>query len=783
MAVIRPNSDDNTTSSHDPLLPWLWSIKKALDEWYSANHSGAVDLDKLLSDCISIFKHHSQYKNDIRFLKIWEPRGRDATFDGKRRRERHNSRGPRKPKVDFSHFNGGEPHEWLNKVEHYFRVYDVTGEDRVSMACIYLDGAITGGQSSRSLSQTKTERKEGLKLWLAREVKLRQSRNLRKTMQMVEIFEGNYKERKAFEDNKGSKYSNPIQIGTFKEEKTEVSSKTRGKTKEVRKLSREEVHEHIKKGLCFKCGDKWAMRRQCKSGKLLMIEDSGESASKDEDETYYGKEKRFSDVALEGNDILEGRGNDESITRTRRLRLIELEGNKDFEKVFRDIEETEICIGHSLLYQWYALFLEAKGKWQDAHMVYHIGISRKAEPLEKLEEAHSLFLDRMSERLNASSLQKIDEGELIESEKGCVNPWSSSTTEDLLKKINAQLMKLDGYHKVVSKKVAIPSGHNLSRNKIIELGGKKYQIKGCAGQGGFAQVFKAFVNCDPDDVVALKIQKPAFPWEFYMYRQLDQRISDEERSRYGFAHGIHLYSDCSILVCDYLPQGTLLDAINSYVVISKSMEEVLCIYYTIELLRILESLHNVGIIHGDFKPDNLLIRYARGELTTDGFHNCSGPWRDQGLCLVDWGKGIDLHLFPDNIDFEGDCRTSGFRCIQMQEKKPWKFQASLNSIVDTYGLCVIVHLMLHGTYLKVEKKSSPDGGFIYQPNSSFRRYWNVELWKNLFSKLLNIGPGDSDKEVLRNLRESFQDYMCSNPQRLKKLKELLAKQRASLCSA
>lgn len=41
------------------------------------------------------------------------------------------------------------------------------------------------------------------------------------------------------------------------------------------------------------------------------------------------------------------------------------------------------------------------------------------------------------------------------------------------------------------------------------------------------------------------------------------------------------------------------------------MEEVLCIFYTIEMLRILETLHSVGIIHGDFKPDNLLIRYAR----------------------------------------------------------------------------------------------------------------------------------------------------------------------------
>lgn len=36
-------------------------------------------------------------------------------------------------------------------------------------------------------------------------------------------------------------------------------------------------------------------------------------------------------------------------------------------------------------------------------------------------------------------------------------------------------------------------------------GGEKYQIKGCAGQGGFAQVFKAYVNSNPDNVVALKV--------------------------------------------------------------------------------------------------------------------------------------------------------------------------------------------------------------------------------------------------------------------------------------
>lgn len=50
---------------------------------------------------------------------------------------------------------------------------------------------------------------------------------------------------------------------------------------------------------------------------------------------------------------------------------------------------------------------------------------------------------------------------------------------------------------------------------------------------------------------------------------------------------------------------------NCSVVIGGSMDEVLCMYYTIEMLQILETLHGAAMIHGDFKPDNLLIRYSR----------------------------------------------------------------------------------------------------------------------------------------------------------------------------
>ncbi|MQM15945.1 hypothetical protein Taro_048899 [Colocasia esculenta] len=171
------------------------------------------------------------------------------------------------------------------------------------------------------------------------------------------------------------------------------------------------------------------------------------------------------------------------------------------------------------------------------------------------------------------------------------------------------------------------------------------------------------------------------------------------------------------------------------------------------------------------------LRFKRDDLPDDGFRSRTGSWRDPGLCLVDWGRGVDLSLFPAGTQFTGDSRTSGFRCIEMQENKLWTYQ------VDTYGLCVIVHMMLHGSYMCIEKKANSDGSYHYQPKTHLKRYWNVDLWKNLFSTLLNRNSNENDVPVLQSLRKSFEDCMSESPQLVRKLKELLAKQRASLCSA
>ncbi len=67
----------------------------------------------------------------------------------------------------------------------------------------------------------------------------------------------------------------------------------------------------------------------------------------------------------------------------------------------------------------------------------------------------------------------------------------------------------------------------------------------------------------------------------------------------------YLYDDSSCLVTDLHKSGTLLDAIN---LCGKScMKEPCVIYLAIELLHVIEQMHASQIIHGDIKPDNILM--------------------------------------------------------------------------------------------------------------------------------------------------------------------------------
>jgi checkpoint serine/threonine-protein kinase len=108
----------------------------------------------------------------------------------------------------------------------------------------------------------------------------------------------------------------------------------------------------------------------------------------------------------------------------------------------------------------------------------------------------------------------------------------------------------------------------------------------------------------------------------------------------------------------------------------------------------------------------------------------------------------------------------------MEENREWKFQ------IDTFGLLGTIHTMLFGDYMKIKKKVI-DGIKINSIENSFKRYWQVDLWKNLFHTLLNVKNCNSNPS-LSNLRKTFEDYFIKNPRKSKTLKSLLMKQNVNI---
>jgi len=190
------------------------------------------------------------------------------------------------------------------------------------------------------------------------------------------------------------------------------------------------------------------------------------------------------------------------------------------------------------------------------------------------------------------------------------------------------------------------------------------------------------------------------------------------------------------------------------------MDESLVIYYTIELLRILEALHERDIIHGDVKPDNFLIR--------DKVDNDDPIRANKGLQIIDYGRSIDLHMYPKGTTFVGSCQVDGFQCVEMITGKPWTYQ------IDTFGLCAVVHFLLHGSYMELVRVDDK-----WRPKLPFKRYWQVELWTSFFDQLLNSCE-NYPRPALRPWKQTLENYLIQNPQKVKDIHNALCKQKILL---
>ncbi|XP_058468675.1 mitotic checkpoint serine/threonine-protein kinase BUB1 isoform X2 [Solea solea] len=309
------------------------------------------------------------------------------------------------------------------------------------------------------------------------------------------------------------------------------------------------------------------------------------------------------------------------------------------------------------------------------------------------------------------------------------DPWDNDLVCDLL---NSLTPPLTAHPRCITWQCNLP---NITPKMTISIGKSSLRVDCLLGQGAFATVYQA---TDPvtSERMALKVQKPANPWEFYIHTQLDARLSPDVRHLYGSVRSAHLFHNASVLLEELHNYGTLLNVVNMYKCLSdKVMPQPLVIYFTVCILHMVELLHSVHVVHADIKPDNILLGERFLENKCFESENV-----DHGLVLIDLGQSIDMTLFPQGAAFTAKCLTSGFQCTEMLSGKPWNYQT------DYFGIAGTVYCLLFGTYMQVTNE-----GGVWRTNAVFRRNPHSDLWLNFFDTLLNI-PDCGSLPSLRRLR-------------------------------
>lgn len=186
---------------------------------------------------------------------------------------------------------------------------------------------------------------------------------------------------------------------------------------------------------------------------------------------------------------------------------------------------------------------------------------------------------------------------------------------------------------------------------------------------------------------------------------------------YMSAYNVLVGTNSSIIVSQYSPYGDIIKVCNKYFKITaRHLDEYLVMHMTSQLLSIVDTLHAAEIIHADIKADNVLL-----------IDKLSFDKTVSSIQLIDFGCSIDMNLYPKDTEFDFCSNLVENKCIEMRENRRWTYQ------IDLFGLAGIIHVMLFGKHMDVEK--TPLG---WKPINKIPRYYHKDVWDHIFQTLLNI---------------------------------------------
>lgn len=318
--------------------------------------------------------------------------------------------------------------------------------------------------------------------------------------------------------------------------------------------------------------------------------------------------------------------------------------------------------------------------------------------------------------------------------------------------------------------------------------GHQRMVGGINGDASFAVLDDDFGKEEDEfdesepKLIAIKVESPPNRWEFYILGQLRARLLDEKRlSSIICARKFFCFQDESFLMLEYAEKGTLLEIVNNAVkagVASSSamaaggaiggssgssssvgIDEVLVMFFMIEVIKCVEALHAVDLLHGDLKIDNCLLRLDESEDSWTHSYKRTGEngWSSKGITLIDFGRAIDLRQFSHNQQFLANWKPEEHDMPQIHKGESWRHE------IDYFGIASIAYCLLFGKYIEtVLIPSDQITGEIYGIDKPLRRYWQTEIWTSLFHLCLNSAHQGNPSSQLADIRDRMESWLEEN---------------------
>ncbi|KAM4521400.1 serine/threonine-protein kinase 38-like isoform 2-T3 [Fundulus diaphanus] len=183
------------------------------------------------------------------------------------------------------------------------------------------------------------------------------------------------------------------------------------------------------------------------------------------------------------------------------------------------------------------------------------------------------------------------------------------------------------------------------RLKRTRLGLEDFESLKVIGRGAFGEV-RLVQKKDTGHVYAMKILRKAdmLEKEQVGHIRAERDILVEADSLwvvkmfYSFQDKMNLY-----LIMEFLPGGDMMTLLMKMDTLSEEATQ----FYIAETVLAIDSIHKLGFIHRDIKPDNLLLD-ARGHVKLSDFGLCTGLKKAH---RTDFYKNLN-HSLPSDLTFQ-----------------------------------------------------------------------------------------------------------------------------------